>query len=141
MFDNEKLLVQTPRFTVGFILMCLALHTAVYWGYLSPWNMILDVHAIQANPLNEIHRLATCLFICDNGTWKSILLMSVGLHVGTWFVISATKSRWQKMLLTFFYNYLAILLIAYFIAKPAHLNGGVPDELSFPCPQLALLIA
>lgn len=141
MFANEKLLQQTPRFTVCFMSACLLLHGLAYMGYLDGHSLTLDVNAIVSNPAREVHRLFTSPFICDKGNWKSILLMMAGLHVGTWFVIAATKSRWQKMLMTYFYNYLAICLVAYFIAVPAHLNMGMTDPFSFPCPQLPLLVA
>ena len=59
--------------------------------------------------------------------------MSVGLHVGTWFVIAANKQRWQKMILVYVYNYLVICLIAYFLATQFDTEGFV-DVFSFPHP-------
>ena len=96
-----------------FIGACLLLALVAEFGYVSPYDLLLDVQLIVAQP-KQVYRLWTSPLICA-GSWKGILPQVVGLHVGTWFVIAGTKGRWQKIITTYFYNYLMLCLLAYFV--------------------------
>lgn len=129
MFTNEKLLLQTPRFTVIFMLLCFVMHIAVLFGYINGIEMILDVFLIRRDPW-QCYRLLTSLFILGSGTWTGLILALAGLHVGSWFVIAGNKSRWQKILLILSYNYTVLCLIAYFFSEDFG-DPGLKDSFSF----------
>ena len=99
-------------------------------NYLNRGKMSLDLMLIRFD-YRQAYRLFTSPLLGSNGTWQSLLIHQVGVHVGTWFVIAATKGRWQKMLLAYFYNYLALCLAIYLINDP----------LAFAAPLLPLLTA
>jgi len=101
--------------------------------------LVLDVFKIAQDPCQS-YRLFTSLFILGSGTWKSAVLMEVGLHVGTWFVIASNKSRWQKIILILVYNYLVLCLIAYFFSEQFD-EPDMMDIFSFAHPQLPLLVS
>ena len=93
MFDKEKLLLQTPRFTVMVMMACLILHILVHLGYINGISIGLNVFEIAEDPW-QAYQLFTSPFVLEGGKWKGPILMLAGLHVGSWFVIAANKSRW-----------------------------------------------
>ena len=77
MFANEKLLQQTPRFTLLLMAVCVMVHTAIYFGYLQMHKLALEPHLIRHYPASEAYRLFTAPFL-SGPNWKAVLLSLVG---------------------------------------------------------------
>ena len=72
MFAGERMLKQTPMFTVLFIVFCVLTHVLVdQLFYIPASKLVFDPDSIKQK--FQIHRFFTAPFLCDPN-WKILLL-------------------------------------------------------------------
>jgi len=110
-FANERLLAETPKFSIFCIVASLSIYVANYFQIFNQMKLSLETEHIIANPIDHGYRLFTAPFM-SAGVFRHVVLSVLGVHLCTWFTIGGHRNRWEFIICKHLFNYALLILVA-----------------------------
>ena len=114
-FDAERFLKSAPLVScilpiamiVTSLVVSFPTYTTVGPAQLSlQWPKVIESR--------EYWRAVTSFLLAPGEVLRHVTLAIVGANLGSWFVISASKGKWEFILMNFWWNYVILLSSLYF---------------------------